>query len=145
MVYLKCGFCKKSFIMNDFLRNLLFSPYILCSPGFTVEQKRLCKLGEQFTQNSLICRGDNPAKLKFLYFEKATKFCETFTLLWLQYILTVKSKVKISQNFLAFSEYMNFKMIPKAFFSLILRWSPYFHILCKAYFIDLNHLWQYGL
>ena len=81
VVYLKCGFCKKSFIMNDFLRNLHFSPYILCSPGFTVEQKRLCKLGEQFTQNSLICRGDNPAKLKFLYFEKATKFCETFTLL----------------------------------------------------------------
>ena len=81
-------------------------------------------------------------QVKFIYSEKATKFCETFTLL---YVVPVKSKVKISQNFLAFSEYMNFKMIPKAFFSLILRWSPYFHILCKAYFIDLNHLWQYGL
>ena len=41
-------------------------------------------------------------------FEKATKFCEVFTLL-LSYVVPVKSKVKISQNFAAFSEYMNFK------------------------------------
>ena len=47
--------------------------------------------------------------LKFMYlFEKATKFCEIFTLL-LSYAVPVKSKVKISQNFVAFSEYMNFK------------------------------------
>ena len=44
---------------------------------------------------------------KFIYSEKATKFCEIFTLL-LSYIVPVKSKVKISQNFVAFSEYMNF-------------------------------------
>ena len=46
--------------------------------------------------------------LKFIYSEKATRFCEIFILL-----LTVatynKSKVKISQKFMAFSEYMNFK------------------------------------
>ena len=41
--------------------------------------------------------------LKFIYSEKATKFCEIFTLL-LSYVLPVKSKVKISQNFVAFSE-----------------------------------------
>ena len=46
--------------------------------------------------------------IKFIYSEKATKFCEIFTLL-LSYVLPVKSKVKISQNFVAFSEYMNFK------------------------------------
>ena len=46
--------------------------------------------------------------LKFMYSEKATKFCEIFTLL-LTTVHTVKSKVKISQNFVAFSEYMNFK------------------------------------
>ena len=46
--------------------------------------------------------------LKFIYSEKATKFCEIFTLL-LSYAVPVKSKVKISQNFVAFSEYMNFK------------------------------------
>ena len=45
--------------------------------------------------------------LKFIYLEKATKFCEIFTLL-LTTVHNVKSKMKISQNFVAFSEYMNF-------------------------------------
>ena len=45
--------------------------------------------------------------LKFIYSEKATKFCEISTLL-LSYVVPVKSKVEISQNFVAFSEYMNF-------------------------------------
>ena len=45
--------------------------------------------------------------VKFKYFEKATKFCEISTLL-LSYVVSVKSKVEISQNFVAFSEYMNF-------------------------------------
>ena len=39
--------------------------------------------------------------LKFIYSEKATKSCKIFTLL-LSY---VKSKMKISQNFVNFSEY----------------------------------------
>ena len=46
-------------------------------------------------------------KVKFIYSEKATKIFEIFTLL-LSYLVPVKSKVKISQNFVAFSEYMNF-------------------------------------
>ena len=45
--------------------------------------------------------------LKFLYSEKAIKFCESFTLL-LTVCTAVKSKGKISQNFVAFSEYKNF-------------------------------------
>ena len=45
--------------------------------------------------------------VKFIYSEKATKFREIFTLL-LSYVVPVKSKVKILQNFVAFSEYMNF-------------------------------------
>ena len=45
--------------------------------------------------------------VKFIYSEKATKFREIFTLL-LSYVVSVKSKVKTSQNFVAFSEYMNF-------------------------------------
>ena len=45
--------------------------------------------------------------LKFIYYEKATKFCKIFTLL-LTGITQDKSKVKISQNIVAFSEYMNF-------------------------------------
>ena len=46
--------------------------------------------------------------LKFIYSEKATKFCEIFTLL-LSYVVPVKSKGKIPKNFVVFSEYMNFK------------------------------------
>ena len=45
--------------------------------------------------------------VKFIYSQKATKFCEISTLL-LTYVVPVKSKVEISQNFVAFSEYMNF-------------------------------------
>ena len=46
--------------------------------------------------------------LKFIYSEKATKFCEIFTLL-LSYVVPVKSKVKILQNSVAISEYTKFK------------------------------------
>ena len=42
--------------------------------------------------------------IKFIYSEKATKFCEIVPLL-LTTVHTVKSKGKISQNFVAFSEY----------------------------------------
>ena len=47
-------------------------------------------------------------QIKFIYSEKATKCCKISTLL-LSYVVQVKSKVEISQNFVAFSEYMNFK------------------------------------
>ena len=45
--------------------------------------------------------------LKIIYSEKATKFCEISTV-DLSYVVPVKSTVEISQNFVAFSEYMNF-------------------------------------
>ena len=45
--------------------------------------------------------------LKFVYSEKVTKFCQTSTLL-LSVCTVDKSKVEISQNFVVFSEYMNF-------------------------------------
>ena len=48
--------------------------------------------------------------LKFIYSEKATKIFEISTLL-LSTVHTDKSKVEISQNFVAFSEYMNFNSI----------------------------------
>ena len=50
---------------------------------------------------------NSSAKVKFIYSEKATKFCEIPTLN-LTAVHTVKSKVEISQNFVVFSEYMNF-------------------------------------
>ena len=52
------------------------------------------------------------AQVKFIYSEKATKFCEIFPLL-LTAVHTVKSKGKISQNFVAFSEYINFNILIK--------------------------------
>ena len=49
-----------------------------------------------------------------MYFEKATKFWKISTLL-LSYVVPVKSKVKISQNFAAFSEYMILLFIPNKY------------------------------
>ena len=46
------------------------------------------------------------SNLKFIYSEKATKFCEISNL-DLTVLNTVKSKVEISQNFETFSEYIN--------------------------------------
>ena len=48
--------------------------------------------------------------LKFIYSEKATKFCEISTLL-LTGTTKDKSKLEISKKFVAFSDYMNFKKI----------------------------------
>ena len=48
-----------------------------------------------------------PKFVNFIYSEKATKFCEISTV-DLSYVVPVKSSVEISQNFVAFSEYMNF-------------------------------------
>ena len=45
----------------------------------------------------------------YIYSEKATNFWEIFTLFW-SYVEPVKSEVKISQNFVPFSEYTIFDM-----------------------------------
>jgi hypothetical protein len=52
---------------------------------------------------------------------------EIFTLL-LSYVVPVKSKVKISQNFVAFSEYMNFKASLKWILDII--W-PLSYLCCR--------------
>ena len=46
--------------------------------------------------------------LKFIYSEKATNFCVISTV-DLSYVVTVKYTMEITQKFVAFSEYMNFK------------------------------------
>ena len=51
-----------------------------------------------------------PISLKFIYSEKASNFCEISTV-DLSYVVTVKSTVEILQNFVAFSDYMNFKSL----------------------------------
>ena len=45
--------------------------------------------------------------VRFIYSEKTTNFCEISTLV-LSYVVPVKSKVEILQNYVAFSDYMNF-------------------------------------
>ena len=57
-----------------------------------------------------ICNLRGLLLIKFIYSEKATQFCELFSLL-LTKVHTVKSKVKILHNFVAFSEYMIFNKL----------------------------------
>ena len=52
----------------------------------------------------------NPTLVKFIYSEKVANFCEISTV-DLSFVVTVKSKVEISQKFVAFSEYMNFTRV----------------------------------
>ena len=47
--------------------------------------------------------------VNFIYSEKATKYYKNSTV-DLFYVVPVKSTVEISQNFVAFSEYMKFTM-----------------------------------
>ena len=62
--------------------------------------------------------------VNFIYSEKATKFCEIFTLV-LSYIIVVpvKCKVNILQIAVAFSEYMNFKRPQPALLGCLLLLS----------------------
>ena len=54
------------------------------------------------------------SSLKFIYSEKAKIFCEISTVdLSYAQLVTVKFTVEISQNFVAFSEYMNFTILYK--------------------------------
>ena len=49
--------------------------------------------------------------IKFIHSEKATKFCDISTVDLSYVVVKVKSTVDISQNFVAISEYMNFKIV----------------------------------
>ena len=56
----------------------------------------------------LTCEAHKAKLIKFIYSEKATKFCKISNLL-LPVCTVDKSKVEISQNFVALSEYTSFK------------------------------------
>ena len=60
--------------------------------------------------------------VKFIYSEKATNICESSTD-YLSNLLPVKWLVEISQNFVAFSEYMNFTVPPSSFSSFLCYWD----------------------
>ena len=60
----------------------------------------------------ILAKDHHHTQLKFIYSEKATKFCEISTL----------SMVEISQTFVAFSEYMNFKSVMS---SVSVKWHQW--------------------
>ena len=78
-------------------------------------------------------------QLKFIYSEKATKFCEIFTL---SYVVLVKSMVKISQNIVALSEYMNFSILTSRNLVYLPLSEPsvVFHYLCLICWKQTNSL-----
>ena len=73
------------------------------------KRNRLQSNNYWFTLISHVKMHSNLMYVKFIYSEKTTKFCEISTLL-LTGTTQDKSKVEISQNFLAFSENINFTM-----------------------------------
>ena len=77
--------------------------------------------------------------LKFIYSEKATEFCEIFPLL-LTVCTVVKSKGKISQNFVTFSEYMNFNCPKRS------RYYCFQYSTCNFYFShrqQIRQIWRH--
>ena len=68
----------------------------------------ICKLKKGILKDHARIRGQKPKiDIKFIYSEKATKFCK-ISALFLSLHIVDKSKVEILQNFVAFSEYTNF-------------------------------------
>ena len=66
--------------------------------------------------------------VKFIYSEKATKFLRNLHRRFDRYYSTWdKSKVEISQDFVAFSEYLNFKYINKSY-QISKRKGVFWHI-----------------
>ena len=91
-------------MLYDFVPFLLSK--ILCSQYFAEVKQEIW--GRKFLPPLLKFFFTQHTIIKFIYSEKATKFCEIFLLL-LNVCTVVKSKGKISQNFVAFPEYINFK------------------------------------
>ena len=81
--------------------------------------------------------------VKFTYSQKATKFCKIFSLL-LTGTTQGKSKVEILQNFVAFSEYMNFNMT-----NATLKWfcpncgCTMLHLLVCSTYVVRNLCWDH--
>ena len=84
---------------------------------------RKCKVNKQAPPIPRFCQASYwkasreraPPILKIIYSEKTTFFCEISTV-DLSFVVMVKSSVEISQNFVAFSEYMNFNPHYRNFF-----------------------------
>ena len=85
--------------------------------------------------------------MKFIYSEKATKFCEISTLP-LSYVVTVKSKVEILQNFVAFSVYMNFNVHQPIMLKIYIMYKKmkkktFYSMLDIENTMELQSLWNH--
>ena len=80
------------------------------SGAFVVFKILPSNIDQQEEENSKPKAGKAAKVLKFIYSEKATIFCKISTV-HLTVTTQDKSKVEISQNFVAFSKYMNFKRL----------------------------------
>ena len=101
-------------------------------------KKYVEKLHRNFTDSYFKVR------IKFIYSKKVTKFWEIFTLL-LTTVYTVKSKVKILQNYVAFSEYMNFtkpkpKNCNRNFLPEVCKKNFRFWFFSKSVTVDTAHI-----
>ena len=82
--------------------------------------------------------------LKFIYSEKATKFCKISTI-DLFYVVTVKSTVEILQNFMAFSEYMNFKAKKRLKFTVVIIQERHEMGILRSEFLTFLFLLRFDL
>ena len=92
-------------ILTDQILEFFLSIWF-CIPIWIGSKIEKMELNSEFENNSLYFLF-NSCYVKFIYSEKPTRFCEISTVN-LSYVVPVKSTVEISQNFVAFSEYMNF-------------------------------------
>ena len=92
---------------------------------------------QMFYKLVCICNLMQHILLKCVYYEEATKFCLISTL-HLSTVHTNKSKVEILQNFVAFSEYMNFNLNNlwhKVLWAV--AFSEYMNFIWTSYFTKL--------
>ena len=76
--------------------------------------------------------------VKFIYSEKATKFCK-ISILLLTGTTQDKSKVEILQNFVAFSEYMNFIISNQSHLKKVIRKTLISNQIKRVYLYHDNH------
>ena len=109
-------FSKNDFSLSTFLDIPILKPLcfvkmslIFVSSAF-LHLKKNIKIFLKPSPYTIYWYSTTKVMLKFIYSEKATKFCEIFPFTFdcIYVVTVVKSKGKISQNFVAFSEYLNF-------------------------------------
>ena len=118
------------FFSHIFSYELYFFYWIFSSLVFYVGKTRMqdsvrYTLQIRLVYNYMIIHQYISTFIKFIYSENATIFCEISTVDF-SYVVTVKSTVEISQNFVAFSEYMNFIILCyQGNVNVAPRWYPY--------------------